>query len=86
MESIFNNLPSSEDAVVYSIYFLLPISDQISFLQEISTLILSDLNQCLNGYIWQKDPFELRIFKNESGKRIIRILRLYCFFIYFELH
>ncbi|GES93477.1 protein ecdysoneless homolog [Rhizophagus clarus] len=66
MESIFNKLPNSEDAVVYSIYFPLPTSDQISFLQENSVLILSDLNQYLNGYIWQKDPFELRIFKNES--------------------
>uniref|UniRef100_U9TR31 SGT1-domain-containing protein n=1 Tax=Rhizophagus irregularis (strain DAOM 181602 / DAOM 197198 / MUCL 43194) TaxID=747089 RepID=U9TR31_RHIID len=66
MESMFDNLLSSVDAVVYSIYFPLPTSDQISFLQEISTLILSDLNQYLNEYIWQKDPFELRIAKNES--------------------
>lgn len=72
MESIFDNLLNSEDAVVYSIYFPLPTSDQISFLQEISTLILSELNQYLNEYIWQKDPFELRIVKNESGKRIIK--------------
>lgn len=81
---MFDNLLSSVDAVVYSIYFPLPTSDQISFLQEISTLILSDLNQYLNEYIWQKDPFELRIAKNESGKRIIGgIFHLYRFLYVF---
>ena len=64
METIFHNLTPSEDQVYYCIYFP---SDQISFLQEISTLILSDLSQYLDGYIWQKDSFQLNIVKNESG-------------------
>ena len=67
METLFNNLPPSEDAVVYSIYFPLSASDQISFLKETSALIFSDLNQYLDGYIWQKDSFQLRFAKNESG-------------------
>ncbi|RIA99050.1 SGT1 protein [Glomus cerebriforme] len=66
METLFNNLPQLEDAIVYSIYFPLPTLDQISFLRETSVLILSELNQYLDGYIWQKDSFELRIAKNES--------------------
>jgi hypothetical protein len=67
METPFHNLPPSEDAAVYSIYFPLSTSDQISFLKETSTFILSELNQYLDGYIWQKDSFQLRVTKEESG-------------------
>ncbi|CAG8731529.1 4350_t:CDS:1, partial [Dentiscutata heterogama] len=61
---------TSEDTVYYSLYFPFSSSiqslDQTSFLQEKSALILSELNQFLNGYIWHKDKFHLRIVQNES--------------------
>ncbi|CAG8591663.1 8006_t:CDS:10 [Funneliformis caledonium] len=67
METLFHNLPPSEDQVYYSIYFPFPsTSDHESFLQETSALIISELSQYLNGYIWQKDSFQLKIIKSES--------------------
>ncbi|RHZ61209.1 hypothetical protein Glove_349g125 [Diversispora epigaea] len=42
------------------------INDYIKFLQENIVLILSELNQFLDGYIWQKELFKLRIVKNET--------------------
>ncbi|RIB04967.1 SGT1 protein [Gigaspora rosea] len=61
---------TSEDTVYYSFYFPFSSSiqplDQTSFLQEKSALILSELHQFLNGYIWHKDKFQLRIVQNES--------------------
>ncbi|KAF0492700.1 SGT1-domain-containing protein [Gigaspora margarita] len=61
---------TSEDTVYYSLYFPFSSSiqplDQTSFLQEKSALILSELHQFLNGYIWHKDKFQLRIVQNES--------------------
>ncbi|CAG8721668.1 8399_t:CDS:2, partial [Cetraspora pellucida] len=61
---------TSEDTVYYSLYFpfssSIQPSDQTSSLQETSALILSELHQFLNGYIWHKDKFQLRIVQNES--------------------
>ncbi|CAG8433446.1 1783_t:CDS:10 [Diversispora eburnea] len=78
MDSIFHHPPPSEDYVSYSLYFPPPspspdtnnadtkndsINDYIKFLQENIVLILSELNQFLNGYIWQKESFRLRIIR-----------------------
>ncbi|CAI2171851.1 14211_t:CDS:10 [Funneliformis geosporum] len=69
METLFHNLPPSEDQVYYSIYFPFPsTSNHESFLQETSALILSELSQYLKGYIWQKDSFQLKLIKNESAR------------------
>nr|CAG8483637.1 5465_t:CDS:10 [Entrophospora candida] len=65
MENIFIRPPPSEDFVYYSIYFPFANSEDknqaIIFLKETSALIISELHQFLNVYIWQKDAFNLRI-------------------------
>ncbi|CAJ0869100.1 6251_t:CDS:10 [Entrophospora sp. SA101] len=72
MENIFIRPPPSEDFVYYSIYFPFANSEDknqaIIFLKETSALIISELHQFLNVYIWQKDAFNLRIVNKESVK------------------
>lgn len=64
-------LPESVDFVKYEIYFLEDLLD--TFSESIETqkqTILKWLNQNtkIEDYIWQRDPFELRI-KNASNKK-----------------
>ncbi|CAG8564417.1 8765_t:CDS:2, partial [Acaulospora morrowiae] len=71
MDSVFRHHSPTEDCVFYSLYFPRSSEDSddrfFEFLQETSALILSELDQFLNGYIWQKEPFGLRIVKNDLG-------------------
>ncbi|CAG8527388.1 2869_t:CDS:10 [Acaulospora morrowiae] len=71
MDSVFRHHSPTEDCVFYYLYFPRSSDDSddrfFEFLQETSALILSELDQFLNGYIWQKEPFGLRIVKNDLG-------------------
>ncbi|CAG8487327.1 12092_t:CDS:10 [Ambispora gerdemannii] len=67
----------SEDCVYYSLYFSFLESfsreqkekeqQQYKYLQETNTIILSELQPFLKNYLWQKDPFQLRIDKEEKA-------------------
>ncbi|CAG8549050.1 2322_t:CDS:10 [Ambispora leptoticha] len=77
MDSYFSQPPAvSEDCVYYSLYFTFPESfsqeqkeqeqQQYKYLQETNTIILSELQPFLKNYLWQKDPFQLRIARKEE--------------------
>ncbi|CAG8598551.1 10756_t:CDS:10 [Paraglomus brasilianum] len=57
------------DCVYYCIYFPVPdvVDKQVESLQEKLTLILGEIQQFVDDYIWQKDPFRLKVVKDEKG-------------------
>ena len=64
---IFNRPPAiSEDAVQYRLYPTQQSADKVSVL-ALATVLKSYADELLPGFLWHRDPFELKVISDTNG-------------------
>lgn len=63
---IFNKTPAiAEDTLFYHLYPTLDLSDKAST-TTLATVILDYVEESLPDHLWHRDPFQLKVIKNED--------------------
>ena len=73
---IFNRPPAiSEDTVQYRLYPVQKSTDRVSVL-TLATVLKNYADSLLPGFLWHKDPFELKVVSGASGWALEGIVRV----------
>ena len=73
---IFNRPPAiSEDTVQYRLYPKQQSTDKVSVL-ALATVLKTYADDLLPGFLWHRDPFELKIASDTKGWRLEGIMRV----------
>lgn len=73
---IFNRPPAiSEDTVQYTLYPAQQSTDKVSVL-TLATVLKAYADDLLPGFLWHRDPFELKIVSDTNGWALEGIMRV----------
>ena len=73
---VFNRPPAiSEDTVQYTLYPPPQSADRVSVL-TLATVLKSYADELLPGFLWHKDPFELKVVSDTNGWALEGTMRI----------